>query len=77
MANLDPYIEQEQKGLVTGITWPETADGNIQLVIDMVSWSSTSPGAAEHRLYLDEMSPPCRASLLKILNECKSNIPVA
>lgn len=48
---------------------------NVQLLIDAISYEGTD--STYHRLYLDEMSPPCRTSLYKILTDLKASLTAA
>lgn len=45
-------------------------NADLQLIIDAISYESTDP--TYHRLFLDEMSPPARTSLYKILTDMKA-----
>lgn len=47
------------------------AQANVQLLIDLISYEGTDPTVS--RLFLDEMSPPARASLYKILVDLKAS----
>ncbi len=48
-----------------------TNAANIQLLIDAVSYEETDP--TFHRLFLDEMTPQCRISLVRMLTDMKAN----
>lgn len=67
MGDPNSRIAAEIKGMVNPLNFAAlaTPEARVQLLIDTLTYESTNPD--EHRLYLDEMSPACRASLIVIL----------
>lgn len=75
MTSTNSKIAAEILGLESPISAAEFAAGaddpaRVQLVIDLLSYESTDPDVK--RLWLDEMTPACRASLVRLLTTLKA-----
>ena len=78
MSNINSHIAANIKGLQNPITFDSGTAGDdnkgaVGQLIDLLSLEATQPGT-EHRLFLDEMSPACRDSLLVILTALQTAI---
>lgn len=76
MGKVNSRLAQEATGIQNPLdfTTPVADADKVQVLIDAISNESTDPGAADARLYLDEMSPVCRTSLYVMLTALKASV---
>lgn len=69
---VNSMLAEEIKGLENPVTFAGTNKAKVQQVIDLLSLEATQP--TEHRLFLDEMSPPARNSMIVILEALEASV---